>query len=102
MALEADEATFNAAVDTLMAAWETLVDALGANEEIQIVWVASKKGDNEGDSTQGSDATAVFDTGRRFYWNNNPNTTNDSPFEIGGRPLFFKVTNADGDLAGAG
>ena len=98
MAVGTEEATFNAAVDTLIVAWEAMVDALAANEVTRIVWVASKKGDNEGDSTQGSDATIVFDFGRQYYWKNNPNTTDDMPFEIGGKPLFFKVTNAAGDL----
>jgi hypothetical protein len=73
MALGSEEATFNAAVDTLMAAWETMVDALDAN-------------------------TAVFQFARQYYWANNPDTASDSPFEIGGHPLFFKVTNASGDL----
>lgn len=99
MALAAEEATFNAAVDTLMAAWETLIDANAANEEHMIVWVESKKGDNAGDSTMGEDTNATFDFGRLYYWINNPDTTNDVPLEIGGRPLFFKVTNAAGDLS---
>lgn len=98
MAVGTEEATFNAAVDTLIVAWEAFVDAMDANEETQIVWVASKKGDNEGDSTQGSDATIVFDFGRKYYWKNNPNTTDDMPFEIGGNPLFWKITNAAGEL----
>jgi hypothetical protein len=98
MALGTEEATFNAAVDTLMAAWETMVDALDANEVTRIVWVASRYGDNASDTAQGSDATAVFQFARQYYWANNPDTASDSPFEIGGHPLFFKVTNASGDL----
>ena len=94
MALSAEEGTFNAAVDTLMAAWETLIDTHAANEVTQIVWVNSKKGDNEGDSTQGADTTATYDFGKRYYATNNPNTTGDVPLEIGGKPLFWKVTNA--------
>ncbi|MCP4898897.1 MAG: hypothetical protein GY906_18145 [bacterium] len=100
MALSTDEATFNAAVDTLMAALETLTDALAANEEIRIVWVDSKRGDLAADTHQGVDTNALFDMGRQFYWHNNPNTTNSTVLEIGGRPLFFKITNAAGDLAG--
>lgn len=105
MALGTEEATFNTAVDVFMAAWETMIDdGLAANEDIKIVWQSSRYGDNASDGTQGSDATAVFDTadgapkGRVFHWRNNPDTASDAPFEIGGRPLFFKVTNAAGDL----
>jgi len=98
LALGTEEATFNAAVDTLMAAWETMVDALSDGEETRIVWVQSKKGDNAGDTTAGADTTATFDFGRQYYWNNNPDTTGDVPLEIGGKPLFWKVTNAAGDL----
>lgn len=99
MALGSEEADFNAGVDALHVLWEAMVDALDANEQIRITWQMSRYGDNASDSTQGSDATAVFDpTGRVYYWSNNPNTTDDMPFEIGGRPLFFKITNAAGDL----
>jgi len=98
MAVGTEEATFNAAVDTFMAAWETMVDALDANEETQIVWIRSKCGDNESDTTQGSDATAIFDFSRRYFWANDVDTSSDSPFEIGGKPLFWKVTNAAGEI----
>ena len=100
MALATDEATFNTAVDVFMAAWEAFTDAIGANEVIQIVWVQSRKGDLAADSTQGVDTNATFDLGRRHYWNNNPDTANSTVFEINGKPLFFKVTNAAGDLTG--
>ncbi len=104
MALGTEENAFNDGVDALHVLWEAMVDALSANEQITIVWQSSRYGDNASDSTQGSDATAVFDTadgspkGHVHYWSNNPNTTNDMPFEIGGRSLFFKITNAAGDL----
>lgn len=100
MALGSDEATFNAAVDTLWAAWETFYDTLSANEEIQICFVRSKSGSLAADSTQGTDASdsAKFDTGRKYYWTNNPNTADNGPLEIAGIPLFWKVTNAAGDL----
>jgi hypothetical protein len=98
MALGTEEATFNAAVDTLMAAWETMTDALDANEVTRIVWVASKKGDLGADSTQGVDTNALFDFARQYYWKNNPDTANSTALEVGGKPLFFKVTNAAGDL----
>ena len=88
MALATDEATFNTAVDTLMAAWETLTDALSANEEIRIVWVGGKYGDLAADSTQGVDTNAVFNFGRQYYWKNNPDTANSTVLEIGGKPLF--------------
>lgn len=100
MALATDEATFNTAVDTLMAAWEVLTDALAANEDIQIVWVNGNKGSLTADTHQGVDTSATFDLGRRFHWKNNPNTTDSTVLSIGGKPLFFKITNAAGDLAG--
>jgi hypothetical protein len=100
MALGTEEAAFNALVDAFMDDWETLIDTgLADGEETRIVWVASKRGDNPSDSQQGSDTTAVFDMGRQFYWHNNPDTAADVPLEIGGRPLFFKITNAAGDLS---
>ena len=98
MALGTEEATFNAAVDTFMAAWETVVDALGADEVTRIVWVESTKGDLAADSTQGIDTNATFDFGRQYYWNNNPNTADSAPLQVGGKALFFKITNAAGDL----
>lgn len=99
MALGTEEATFNVAVDTFMAAWETMTDALAANEVTRIVWVASKFGDLAADSTQGVDTNAVFNFGRQYYWKNNPNTTDSAALEVGGKPLFFKITNAAGDLS---
>jgi hypothetical protein len=98
MALGTEEATYNAAVDTLMAAWQTMIDAGAGAEVWQIVWVESKKGDNAEDSTQGADTTATYDFGRRYFWANIVDTAGDIPLEIGGKPLFFKVTNAAGDL----
>ena len=100
MALATAEATLNAAVDTFKAAVEAFTDTLDADEEIRIVWVDSKKGDLAADSTQGVDTNALYDFGRQFYWKNNPDTTDSTVLEIGGRPLFWKVTNAAGDLAG--
>jgi hypothetical protein len=103
MALGTEEATFNGTVDTFIAAWETFVDALDAAEEVRIVWMASKRGDNADSSTVGNadDATqlAKFDLGRQYYFSNSPDVTGDVPFEVGGKPLFFKITNAAGDLA---
>ena len=45
MALGTEEATFNAGVDTLQVLWEAMVDALDADEVVQIAWCKSKKGD---------------------------------------------------------
>jgi hypothetical protein len=98
MALGTEADTLNAAVDTFMAAVEAYTDTLAANAEIRIVWVASKKGDLAANSTQGVDTNATFDMGRQFRWKNNPNTTDSTVLEIGGRPLFWKITNAAGDL----
>ena len=98
MAVGTEEATFNAAVDTLIDAWITMVDALSAAEVTQIVWVESKKGDNAEDSTQGARTTTTYDMGRRSFWANIVDTTGDVPLEIDGKPLFWKVTNAAGDV----
>jgi len=103
MSLATEEATFNTAVDDLIAAWETLIDANSANEQMQIAFVRSKTGDNANNSKWGDadDATQLtkFDTGRKFFFKINPDVTGDVPLEVGGRPLFWKVTNDAGDLA---
>jgi hypothetical protein len=103
MALASEEATFNGAVDTFIAAFETYCDALSAGEEVRIVWMESKRGDNASDTKLGNadDATQLskFDLGRQFYFSYTPDVTGDVPFEVGGKPLFFKITNAAGDLA---
>jgi hypothetical protein len=98
MALGTEADTLNTAVVVFMAAWEAYTDTLAANAEIRIVWVASKKGDLAADSTQGVDTNVPFDMARQFYWKNNPNTTDSTVFEIGGKKLFWKLTNAAGDL----
>jgi len=100
MALATEEAAINTAVDVFMDAWETFTDHIAANEEIRIVWVSPNSGDLAADSHQGVDTNAVFDFGRQYYWSNNPNTAASTILSIGGKPLFFKVTNAAGDLAG--
>ena len=98
MALSAEENAFNDGVDALQVLWEAMVDAMAGDAEVRIVWAASKYGDLAADSTQGADDTLLYDFGRQYYWRNNPNTTNSMPHEIGGRPLFFKITNAAGEL----
>ena len=100
MALGTEEATFNAAVDTLMAAWNVLIDVNSANERMQICWVKSQKGDNANNSKWGADTTATFNSlGPKDYFIINPDVTDDVPLEVGGKPLFWKVTNDAGDLS---
>ena len=99
MALGTEEATFNAAIDTALVAWEAMIDALSANEEIHIVWIDSKKGDNADDSRYGEDTTAKYSFSRVYRFQNRTDVTNDMPFEIGGKPLFFKITNAAQELS---
>ena len=106
MALAAAEATFNAAVDTLMAAWVTYCDTLSTNDQITIVWGQSNKGDNADNAKYGAPATMPFGRSSsdaldaiREFTNYNPNVTGDTPLEIGGKSLFFKITNEAGDLS---
>jgi hypothetical protein len=101
MALASDEATFNAAVDTLTTAWEAFTDAIAANEEIRIVFCAKHSGTTPGNSDMSGDLTAItYDLGRQYYVKNNPDNTDDNCFlHAGGHPLFWKLTNAAGDLA---
>ena len=100
MAIGTEEATFNAAVDTLLAAWATLIDAnTGLTEKMNICWVKSKKGYNPDNAKWGEDGNALFDSfGPKAYFYINPDVTGDVPFEVGGKPLFFKVTNDAGDI----
>jgi hypothetical protein len=102
MALATDEMTLNALVDALIDGWVVFINAIGANERIQIVRSAPMKGNLAADSTQGTAANlkASFDFGRHQFWTNNPNTADNVPISIGGQGLFFKVTNGAGDLSG--
>jgi len=101
MALGTEEATYNAAVDTLIDAWVVVVNALSANEVTQIVWGAPMKGNLAGDSRQGTAANikAAMDMGRKYFWENEPDTAGSVPLSIGGNPLFHKITNDAGDLS---
>ncbi len=105
MALGAEEATFNAAVDTLIAAWEVVLDAMSANEEFQIVFMKRQLDADHsattGNATRGLDGSLGapdWDMGRRFIARNTPDVTDSFIVSIGERPLFFKITNAAGDL----
>ena len=101
MALGSDEATFNAAVDTLIDAWITYVNTLSSNEQVRVVWGYTDKGSTTGEGHMGS-ATSLknaFNMGPQFYFKNNPDTLSNAPNSVAGRPLFFKITNAAGDLS---
>jgi len=104
MALGADEATFNAAVDTLWAAWEAVMDTMSAKEEFPICWVRSRKSHSlsaANAETYGDDATdtGMFDTSIKHWHKYMPDIDDQNPLEIGGKPLFFKITNLAGDLS---
>jgi hypothetical protein len=101
MALGTEEATFNGVVDDLIDAWVVVVNALSAAEQTRIVWGAPTKGNLATDSTQGTAANlkAALDFASEYHWNNNPDTADSVPISIEGMPLFFKITNAAGDLA---
>ena len=98
MALGTEEATYNAAVDTLIAAWVTVVDAMAASEETQIVFMRSKKGDSPGNSSYGAPGAGVYDFNKKYYVKNFPDVTGDTPLEVANIPLFWKITNLAGDL----
>jgi hypothetical protein len=106
MALSAAAAIFNAAIDTLMAEWVTYCDTLTTNDQVQIVWGESNKGDNPNNSKYGAPATMPFGRSStdaigalKLFFKYNPNVTGDTPLEVGGRSLFFKITNDAGDLS---
>jgi len=106
MALSAAANTFNAAVDTLIAAWETYTDTLAANAEIQIVKM-NRRLDIDHSQLTGLDRKGVdaqlgaedWDFGRKFKASNTPDTAQTFYASIGGSgPLFFKLTNDANDL----
>lgn len=100
MAVGTEEATFNAAVDTLTTAWEAFTDHIGANEIVPIIFCQIHKGTTPNNSDMSGDGAAItYDTGRYFYLKNNPDNTDDNCFlHAGGRPLFWKITNAAGEV----
>jgi len=101
MALSAAANTLNAAVDTLMAAWSTYIDTLSLDAKGQIVFIQSLYGDNADNSKWGDADGATQITrykGPHEFFTVNPDVTGDVPLEIGGKPLFWKITNDAGDL----
>jgi hypothetical protein len=99
MALTAAQATYNAAIDTALAALETMVEAQAVLDRIPFVAIETLKGDAS-DTQFGSDATVVFNGAGEKYWVQLPKVTNpgDIPLRLGRHPMFFKVTNSAGDL----
>jgi hypothetical protein len=104
LALSAEANAFNDGVDALMALWETYIETLtgGAHAVNQVVWIQSELG--SGSNTKyGSDASQPYDNlpaggGEKYPVIRLGATANIMPFEIGGKPLFFKLTNAAGDI----
>ena len=89
MALSAAEGTFNAAAATFWAAWKTYLDTLSTGATVRVCFPSySEDGTNfpEFDPTQGQDS---------FEFRN---VTSEYPHQVNGKILFFKVTNAAGDL----
>lgn len=107
MALEANAATFNAAMDTLIAAWETYMTALSAGNEIQVVKMtprlraghtATTVDDNTG--IDASLTVADWDFGKKFKGYLTPDVASSFKVSVGcSGPLFFKVTNNINELA---
>jgi hypothetical protein len=98
MALAAEEATFNAAVDTLLAAWEVLNDHFSADEKIQIVKLKARSTNASADRL-GVDSAQEYDFGKKFIGFNTPDVADSFKISVGGSgPLFFKVTNDANEL----
>lgn len=98
MPLAAEEATFNAAVDTLLAAWEALCDHFAAGEQVQIVKLKPRSTNASSDKI-GVDSAQQYDFGKKFIGFNTPDVTDSFKISVGASgPLFFKVTNDQNDL----
>ena len=98
MALAAEEATFNAAVDTLLAAWEVVLDAMSADEKLQIVKLKARSTNTTADRL-GVDSAQEYDFGKKFIGFNTPDVADSFKISVGASgPLFFKITNDAGDL----
>lgn len=103
MALSSTRAIYNAAVDTLMAAMEVMIEAEPDEEGGQLAFVPieASKGDHPSDGHWGNDANVVFNgDGVKSYiymkgWHA---TTADIPVQIGRHPAFWKITNSLGDV----
>ena len=107
MALEANAATFNAAVDVLLAAWEAYLDATTDNTMVQVV----KMDENldavhtgtSGHPKRGYDGlltAAHWNFGKKFKGPNTPGVADSIATTIGASgALFFKVTNAANELS---
>lgn len=99
MALVAAAATYNAAVDVLLAAWEAYTDSLAANAEIQIVKMHRLGNTVAGSDNLGLDSAQKYDFGRKFKGYNTPDTTDAMLLKVGASgPLFFKLTNDANEL----
>lgn len=98
MALSSTRAIYNAAVDTCMAALETMIEAEPAAGRLAFVPVEGMKGDNA-DTTFGADTTAVFNGNgvRRYVTVGSISAEADIPLKLGTHPHFWKITNAAGD-----
>lgn len=107
MALEANAATFNAAVDTLLAAWEAYLDAIANDAMVQVV----KMDENfdavhtgtSGHPKRGYDGlltAAHWNFGKKFKGPNTPGVTDTIVSTVGASgPLFFKLTNDANELS---
>lgn len=112
MALSAEQIAVNAAVAALAAAWRAYIVTLSAGDLVRIVFVnQAANGQNAGTlgprTLEGAQAAATTIPMTRYVYEV-PRTTNDASNlwfledahihrELGGLPLFWKVTN-DEDL----
>ena len=98
MALTTEEAAVNTAVDTLIAAWEAMVDAKTQGNQIQCVPIKIEQAGLP-HKRWGNDAGAIqWDFARKQIFTRELTTADRFPISVGIYPLFFKMTNAAGDL----
>lgn len=108
MALSSTRAIYNTAVDTLMAAMETMLEAEPAIGQLAFVPIEGMKGQTTGDSRFGADSAEVSFKGggsgsaalNRVFYVNFPSKTEEAPIPLvlGRHPMFWKVTNSSGDI----
>jgi hypothetical protein len=100
MALAAAAATFNAAMQTLIDAWETYHDTLSAGDVTQVAFFQGYKGDGFAGRHGDADGTLPIDTlGRKFRVEYTVDVTGDVPWIAGKHPLFWLITNDAGDIS---
>jgi hypothetical protein len=96
MALSAEQAAVNSAMDDLVTAYAAFINSLNAGDEIQVCYQRSKTGSA---GKYGNASNTAYETGRKYREKLVYAATATVPMEAGDSgPLFWKVTNDAGDL----